>query len=281
LPELPEVETVKRGLMHAMNGRLFTRAETRRSDLRIVFPVDFQNRLLGRRVKRLWRRAKYIMIDLDSGETLVIHLGMSGRITVIENDMVDLQGAGRGRHDHVVFETDAPACIVFTDHRRFGLMTIIETESIQSDKLFKDLGIEPLSAAFNAVYLKSVLKGRKTSIKSALLDQHVIAGLGNIYVCEALWRARISPRKQAARLNAAQAGLLVPAIQSVLNEAIEAGGSSLRDHRQTNGDIGYFQHRFAVYDRKAEGCLRPDCSGAIRRIVQTGRSTFYCPSCQK
>jgi len=291
LPELPEVETVKRGLLRAMEGRRFTRAETRRSDLRVMFPVDFQSRLVGRRVNRLWRRAKYIMIDLDSGETLVIHLGMSGRISVLENDLAETPGnfhyetaladAGRGRHDHVVFETDAPACIVFTDHRRFGLMTIVETESLDSDKLFKDLGIEPLSGGFNAAYLKIVLKGKKTPIKSALLDQHVIAGLGNIYVCEALWRARISPRKQAARLNSAQLSLLVPGIQSVLNEAIEAGGSSLRDHRQTNGELGYFQKTFAVYDREGERCLRPDCSGVIRRIVQSGRSTFYCPSCQK
>ena len=281
MPELPEVETVKRGLLRAMEGRRFTRAETRRSDLRIMFPVDFQNRLIGKRVNRLWRRAKYIMIDLDSGETLVIHLGMSGRITVLEDDMSALADAGRGRHDHVVFETDAPACIVFTDHRRFGLMTIIETVSLDSDKLFKDLGIEPLSAGFNAAYLKIVLKGKKTPIKSALLDQHVIAGLGNIYVCEALWRAGISPRKRAARLNPAQLNLLVPAIQSALNEAIEAGGSSLRDYRQTNGESGYFQKNFAVYDRKDESCLRPECSGIIRRIVQSGRSTFYCPSCQK
>jgi len=274
-----------------MEGRRFTRAETRRSGLRVMFPVDFQNRLIGRRVNRLWRRAKYIMIDLDSGETLVIHLGMSGRIRVLENDLVATPGnlhyesaradAGRGRHDHVVFETDAPACIVFTDHRRFGLMTIVETESLDSDKLFKDLGIEPLSAVFNAAYLKTVLKGKKTPIKSALLDQHVIAGLGNIYVCEALWRARISPRRRAARLNLARLSLLVPGIQSVLNEAIEAGGSSLRDHRQTNGDLGYFQKTFAVYDREDERCLRPDCSGVIRRIVQSGRSTFYCLSCQK
>jgi formamidopyrimidine-DNA glycosylase len=281
LPELPEVETVKRGLQLSMEGRLLTRVEIRREDLRIPFPVDFQKRLMGRRILRLWRRAKYILADLDENETLVIHLGMSGRIHVARVELDSAPAASLGKHDHVVFETDSPARIVFTDHRRFGLMTLVDTASIESHKLFKDLGLEPLSIGFDAAHLQRALKGKKTPIKSALLDQRVIAGLGNIYVCEALWRARISPKRRAARVSNAQIGLLTPAIQSVLNEAILAGGSSLRDHRRTNGELGYFQKKFAVYDREGEACMRPDCSGVIRRIVQSGRSSFYCPACQK
>ena len=277
MPELPEVETVKRGLQSSVEGRRLTSVETRRADLRAPFPEDFENRLTGRRVERLWRRAKYIMADLDGGETLVIHLGMSGRIRVYKQAADDI---GQGKHDHVVFETDAPARIVFTDHRRFGLMTIVETRSIESHKLFKDLGIEPLSKQFRADYLKRVLKGKKTPIKSALLDQRVIAGLGNIYACEALWRSRISPKRRAARLKDANLNVLSRAIKEVLMQALGAGGSSLRDHRQTNGELGYFQNAFAVYDREGEPCMRRGCDGTITRIVQSGRSTFYCPSCQ-
>jgi len=276
VPELPEVETVKRGLRSTVEGRRFTYVETRRGDLRIPFPDDFANRLTGRRVERLWRRAKYILADLDAGETLVIHLGMSGRITVYGSG-VEVRS---GKHDHVVFDTDAPAHIVFTDHRRFGLMTIVETASIESHALFKDLGIEPLSKHFNVAYLEAALKGKKTPVKSALLDQRVIAGLGNIYACEALWRARISPKRRAARLKRNEIALLVPAIKEVLADAVKAGGSSLRDHRRTNGELGYFQKAFAVYDREAQPCLRRGCKGTIKRIVQSGRSTFFCPICQ-
>jgi formamidopyrimidine-DNA glycosylase len=290
VPELPEVETVKRGLRPTVEGCTFTHVATRRRDLRIPFPEDFENRLTGRRVARLWRRAKYIMADLDGGETLVIHLGMSGRITVYTGSKgrglgsfhYEMAGGeiGGGRHDHVVFDTDAPARIVFTDHRRFGLMTIVETSSLQSHKLFKDLGVEPLSKQFDAEYLKEALRGKKTPIKSALLDQRVIAGLGNIYVCEALWRSRISPKRRATKVRAAQIDVLVPAIKEVLQEAVRAGGSSLRDHRQTNGEIGYFQKVFAAYDREGEPCNRQGCRGRITRVVQGGRSTFYCPACQ-
>jgi formamidopyrimidine-DNA glycosylase len=276
VPELPEVETVKRGLRSTVEGRRFTYVETRRGDLRIPFPEDFANRLTGRRVQRLWRRAKYILADLDAGETLVIHLGMSGRITVYGSG-VEVRS---GKHDHVVFDTDAPAHIVFTDHRRFGLMTIVETASIESHALFKDLGIEPLSKQFNVAYLEAELKGKKTPVKSALLDQRVIAGLGNIYACEALWRARISPKRRAARLKRNEISLLVPAIKEVLEDAVKAGGSSLRDHRRTNGELGYFQKAFAVYDREGQPCLRRGCKGTIKRIVQSGRSTFFCPTCQ-
>jgi formamidopyrimidine-DNA glycosylase len=277
MPELPEVETVMRGLQPTVEGRRLTCVETRRGDLRAPFPENFESRLTGRRVKRLWRRAKYIMADLDGGETLVIHLGMSGRIQVYKRERDDI---GRGKHDHVVFDTDAPARIVFTDHRRFGLMTIIGTESLESHKLFKDLGVEPLSRQFDGTYLRKVLKGKKTPIKSALLDQCVIAGLGNIYACEALWRSGISPKRRAARLKAANLDVLARAIKEVLKEAVAAGGSSLRDHRQTNGELGYFQKAFSVYDREGEPCMRHGCDGRIKRIVQSGRSTFYCPSCQ-
>jgi len=276
VPELPEVETVKRGLQPVVEGCRFTYVETRRGDLRIAFPEDFENRLTGRRVEKLWRRAKYLMADLDAGETLVIHLGMSGRITVYDKRLE----AALGKHDHVVFETDAPARIVFTDHRRFGLMTMVETAGIAVHPLFMALGVEPLSRQFNAAHLKNALKNKKTPIKSALLDQRVIAGLGNIYVCEALWRAGISPKRQAAKVRAAQIEALVPAIKEVLREAVRAGGSSLRDHRQTNGELGYFQKEFAAYDREGEVCLRRNCLGSIKRVVQCGRSTFYCPACQ-
>jgi formamidopyrimidine-DNA glycosylase len=290
VPELPEVETVKRGLQLSMEGRKFTYVETRRSDLRIPFPEDFENRLTGRRIKRLWRRAKYVMADLDGGETLVIHLGMSGRITVYTKGGGRRLGTfyhnmacdeiGRGKHDHVVFDTDAPARIVFTDHRRFGLMTIVETQSLESHELFKSLGVEPLSRQFDAEYLREALRDKKTPIKSALLDQRVIAGLGNIYVCEALWRSHVSPKRRAAKVKRVQIDMLAKAIKQVLREAVNAGGSSLRDHRQTNGELGYFQKRFTVYDREGESCMRRDCPGTIKRIVQSGRSTFYCPVCQ-
>jgi formamidopyrimidine-DNA glycosylase len=290
MPELPEVETVMLGLQPALEGRKFMRVEARRKDLRIPFPKDFAKRLIGRRVKRLWRRAKYIMAELDGGETLVIHLGMSGRMGVYAQGKERRLGqfhypvapdeAGVGKHDHVVFETDAPARIVFTDHRRFGLMTLVETAKLEAHKLFKDLGVEPLSDEFDAAYLARALKGKKTPIKSALLDQRVIAGLGNIYVCEALWRARISPKRQAAKIKPREIAALLPAIKSVLREAVKAGGSSLRDHKRVDGELGYFQKSFAVYDRKDKLCQHSD-GGIIKRIVQSGRSTFYCPVCQK
>lgn len=291
MPELPEVETVRRGLAPALEGHTFTHVETRRDDLRVPFPPGFAKRLTGRRVRGLTRRAKYLLAELDGGETLVIHLGMTGRLAVYAEGGVRKLGqyvydaapadAGHGKHDHVVFETDAPARIVFTDHRRFGLMTILESTELGADKLFDGLGIEPLSAKFNADYLARLLKGKKTPIKSALLDQRVIAGVGNIYACEALFRAGISPKRLAARVGGAAAPALVAAIKSVLKEAIKAGGSSLRDYRKADGDLGHFQHRFAVYDREGETCPRKACKGTVKRITQAGRSTFYCPKCQK
>jgi formamidopyrimidine-DNA glycosylase len=273
MPELPEVETVRIGLLPALEGRKFLKVELRRGDLRAPFPKDFAKRLTGRRVRRLWRRAKYLLADLDRGETLVIHLGMSG--------WMSLHGDGLGKHDHVVMETDAPARIVFTDHRRFGLMTLIDTVKIDTDKLFKGLGVEPLSDAFGAAYLARALKGKKTPIKAALLDQRVIAGIGNIYACEALFRAGISPRRLAGKVQKTSIAPLVVAIKSVLKEAIRAGGSSLRDYRKSDGELGAFQHHFAVYGRAGEPCVKKGCGGNVKRIVQAGRSSFWCPRCQK
>jgi formamidopyrimidine-DNA glycosylase len=289
MPELPEVETVRRGLAPAFEGYRLTHVETRRGGLRVPFPRDFAKRLTGQRVKTLRRRAKYLLADLDGGETLVIHLGMSGRMAVYAEGgrrklgayVYDAapDGAGTGKHDHVVFETDAPARIVFTDPRRFGLMTLTPTDTLETDPLFEGLGVEPLSNHFHADYLAAALKGKKTPIKSALLDQRVIAGLGNIYVVEALFRAHISPKRLAGKVRAAEIPLLADAIKAVLTEAIAAGGSTLRDHRTPDGTLGYFQHHFRVYDREGEPC--PDGNGTIKRIVQAGRSTFYCPKCQK
>ena len=289
MPELPEVETVRMGLAPVLENHRLVKVETRRGDLRVPFPKDFAKRLTGRRVRRLWRRAKYLMAELDGGETLVIHLGMSGRMAVYAGGRDRKLGqyvydaapsaAGSGKHDHVVFETDAPARIVFTDHRRFGLMTLVDTVAINEDKLFKGLGIEPLSREFDTHWLARVLKGKKTPIKSALLDQRVIAGLGNIYVCEALFRARLSPRRLAGKVQAAAVAALADAVKAVLKDAIAAGGSSLRDYKKADGNLGDFQHHFAVYGREGEPC--PACGGTVKRIVQAGRSTFWCSKCQK
>jgi formamidopyrimidine-DNA glycosylase len=289
MPELPEVETVRLGLAPAMEGHVLTDVETRRGNLRIPFPPDFVGRTKGRTVKSLRRRAKYLLADLDSGETLVIHLGMSGRMSVyaegkqrrlgnyVYNPAPD--GAGQGKHDHVVFETNAPARIVFNDHRRFGLMTLVATDHLDQDKLFRDVGIEPLSPKFNAAYLAKRLEGKKTPIKSALLDQRVVAGLGNIYVCEALFRSGISPKRLAGSIKKERIPPLITAIKKVLKDAIAAGGSTLRDHAQATGDPGGFQHHFLVYDRESKPC-KLGCPGTVKRIVQSGRSTFYCPRCQ-
>ena len=301
MPELPEVETVRLGLQPVLEGHVLTEVVTRRGDLRVPFPANFAGRTKGCKVRALRRRAKYILADLDSGETLVIHLGMSGRMSVysegkqrrIGSYVYDKapEGAGNGKHDHVVFETDAPARIIFNDHRRFGLMTLVETDRLDEDKLFKGMGIEPLSAGFITAYLAKALDGKKTPIKSALLDQRLIAGLGNIYVCEALFRAGISPKKLAGSIRHERLPPLVMAIKKVLKDAIAAGGSTLREHAQATGDPGNFQHHFLVYGREGKPCKRPassskavgdkiSCKGTVKRIVQAGRSTFYCPKCQ-
>jgi len=291
MPELPEVETVRLGLLPALEGRTIVTALIRRGDLRAPFPPRFAERLTGRKVLKLSRRAKYLLVALDSGENLVIHLGMSGRISVyskgkprkLGNYLYDTgpADAGEGKHDHVVLETDAPARIVFNDHRRFGLMTLISSETIEQDPMFKPLGVEPLSKGFTAATLAKALGGKKTPIKSALLDQRVVAGLGNIYVCEALFRAQISPKRLAGSVSRERIVPLVAAIKAVLGEAIAAGGSTLRDHAQATGDPGNFQHHFLVYGREGKPCRKKGCRGTVKRIVQSGRSTFYCPACQK
>jgi formamidopyrimidine-DNA glycosylase len=275
MPELPEVETVRRGLLPSLEGRRIARVVTRRPDLRVAFPPRFAERLTGQRVVSLSRRAKYILAELESGDILLLHLGMSGRVSVSAN------GSGEGKHDHVIIETEDGARIVYTDHRRFGLMTLISPDERDTHKLLIGLGPEPLSPAFNARYLAKALKGKKTPIKAALLDQRIVAGLGNIYVCEALFRAGISPKRLAGSVTAARIGPLVKEIQQVLKDAIAAGGSTLRDYQHTDGELGYFQHAFQVYDRKGERCANRDCGGTIKRLVQSGRSTFFCPRCQR
>jgi formamidopyrimidine-DNA glycosylase len=280
MPELPEVETVRRGLQPVLEGHVLTHVEARRPDLRFPFPEGFARRLTGRRIVRLSRRAKYLLAELDGGEVLLMHLGMSGRFTVGGAVLGQFHHeAALGAHDHVVFETSAGARVVYADHRRFGMMDLFSHN--EGHKLLNLLGPEPLDGGFTGDFLAGVLAGKRTPIKSALLDQRVVAGLGNIYVCEALHGARISPERQAYLVNRRQAERLVAEVKAVLTRAIEAGGSTLRDYRQAGGDLGYFQHQFRVYDRAGEPCPTPKCKGEITRLVQAGRSTFHCPKCQK
>lgn len=280
MPELPEVETVRRGLQPHLEGQRIARAEMRRPDLRWPMPPDLVQVLTGAKVTALRRRSKYLLADLDRGGTLLMHLGMSGRMLV--------QGAKPGafhrdpsilpRHDHVVLVTEAGTTITFNDARRFGMVDLIREG--EAHPLLDHLGPEPFDPSFSADHLRAAFAGRRAPVKQALLDQRIVAGLGNIYVSEALWRAGIDPRRAAGRIGAARIATLVGHIRDVLTDAIAAGGSSLRDHRQATGELGYFQHSFRVYDRAGQPCLRPGCTGAIRRIVQSGRSSFYCPICQ-
>lgn len=284
MPELPEVETVRSGLVPSMEGRVILKADIRRPDLRWPFPDRMAERLTGSRVDRLRRRSKYILADLDSGETLLIHLGMSGRMLIQGSGVIgEFHHAlpATEKHDHVILDMEGGARVVFNDARRFGMMDLWPTAKIEMHPLLAGLGPEPLGNAFDETYLAAALKGRKTPIKSALLDQKLVSGLGNIYVCEALWRAHIHPRTKAASLSRSRAQSLVPVIRDVLGEAIEAGGSSLKDYRQTDGELGYFQHSFAVYGREGDACRTPGCEREIARIVQAGRSTFFCPGCQR
>ncbi len=293
MPELPEVETVRRGLEPAMVGARFVGIDQRRPDLRFPFPENFPKRLIGRRVEALGRRAKYLLADLDDGEVLVMHLGMSGSFR-IEATGPRLPPANKGEaaaknaaHDHVAFDLSTGARVTYNDPRRFGFMLLIRRVELASHPLFKTIGIEPLGNALDAAALAALFAGKTTSLKAALLDQSLIAGLGNIYVCEALHRAGLSPRRAAGALArkdgspSERAHVLAGVIREVLEEAVAAGGSSLRDHRQTNGALGYFQHSFRVYDRAGSPCQKPGCGGAVKRIVQSGRATFFCPSCQR
>ncbi len=283
MPELPEVETVRRGLAPAMEGAVIARAEVNRPDLRWPFPERMTERLTGARVERLRRRSKYILADLDTGETLLIHLGMSGRMTVSGDPLGQFvhEHPAAQKHDHVVLHMANGSRITFNDPRRFGAMDLMPTDTCETHKLLTVLGPEPLGNAFHEEYLVERFRGRNTPVKAALLDQGIVAGLGNIYVCEALYRARISPRRKAGRIAAARVAALVPVIRQVLMDAIEAGGSSLRDFRQADGELGYFQHRFDVYGREGQPCRTPGCTGVVARLVQSGRSSFYCPRCQR
>lgn len=293
MPELPEVETVRRGLQPAMEGARIDRLELRRGDLRFPFQPDFAQRLQGRVVTSLGRRAKYLLADLDSGDVLLMHLGMSGSFRVVSDGTNEMPGAfhhprsDARAHDHVVFHMSSGPSVIYNDPRRFGFMKIFARAEAEQEPFIKDIGPEPLGNEFDAAMLAEACRNKKTSLKAALLDQTVVAGLGNIYVCEALFRSHLSPRRLAATLATKKgepterAGHLVDAIHDVLNLAIKAGGSSLRDHRQTSGELGYFQHSFLVYDREGEPCKTDGCSGIVKRFVQNGRSTFWCPKCQK
>ncbi len=284
MPELPEVETVRRGLQPFLEGAVLADVKLNRPDLRFPFPADMVERLQGARVTSLSRRAKYLVLETDRQDRLLIHLGMSGRFTIHEPET----GAGLKpgefalaqptlpQHDHVVFTTDRQVRVVFNDPRRFGYMKL--SAIAEADESLEGIGPEPLSNAFSAAYLETALRGKKTPIKAALLDQRVVAGLGNIYVCEALYKSGISPRRLSANIGAVRSARLVPAIRDVLNAAIEAGGSSLRDYAHADGSLGYFQHSFSVYGREGAPCR--GCGAPIKRIVQSGRSTFFCTQCQ-
>lgn len=288
MPELPEVETVRRGLDPVMTGSVFALVEARRPDLRFPLPENFSRRLERSRVTALGRRGKYMTAELSSGETLVMHLGMTGRFTVSAESgkarpgLVRRDGAGATAHRHISFVMEGPKGewrIDYDDPRRFGFMDLVDTADLENSRHFAGMGPEPMGPGFTPEGLKASLTGRTAPIKTALLDQSVVAGLGNIYVCETLFRAKISPRREAQNISAAKTASLHRTIREVLAEAIEAGGSTLRDFAASDGALGYFQHRFRVYDREGEAC--PACGAAVRRFVQSGRSTFYCGKCQR
>ena len=286
MPELPEVETVMRGLDREMTGATIRRVETRRAGLRWPFPHGFSERISGARVENLRRRAKFILVELSSGETLLVHLGMSGRFKIcpaadsVARNSADPETPDGQKHDHVVITMENETRLTYSDPRRFGMMDLHATRSVDSHRLLSNLGPEPLGNAFNGDYLCKVFEGSARPVKSAMLDQRVVAGLGNIYVCEALWRTGISPTRKAGQISARRISMLVGNIRTVLEDAILAGGSSLRDYRRTDGGLGYFQHSFKVYAREGDSCENPDCDGIVTRTKQSGRSTFYCGKCQ-
>ena len=275
MPELPEVETVMRGMQPALEGKKLTNIEARCDSLRWPIPNNFADRLKGRRVINIARRAKYILWYLDDETVMILHLGMSGRVSITAKRPSKIE-----KHDHLIFTTEEGAVIRFNDARRFGMVDLSTSGSIFQHKLLRQIGPEPLSNDFNELSLKEMLRGKKTTIKNALLDQRVVAGLGNIYVCESLFRSNISPKRLALNVKGKRLKALSLNIREVLNEAILAGGSSLRDHAQTNGDIGYFQHNFMVYGREGQACKKNGCGNKVNRIIQSGRSTFYCTKCQ-
>lgn len=293
MPELPEVETVRRGLEPVLAGRRLNRVVQRRANLRFPFPDRFVERLQGQRIARIDRRAKYLIAHIDSGEALIMHLGMTGRFTISSETPAHQLGAfehdaGRDtKHDHVVFETDDGSVVTYNDARRFGFMELADAATLAEHALIRDIGIEPLGPELTPAYIAMAAQGKRADLKAFLMDQTIVCGLGNIYVCETLYRARLSPLKPSARIATPTgrpkpaADRLVPHIQDVLGEAIGAGGSTLRDYQRTDGSLGYFQHRFAVYGREGEPCLTPGCTTKIKRIVQANRSTFYCPACQR
>jgi formamidopyrimidine-DNA glycosylase len=292
MPELPEVETVRLGLAPAMEGARVVKVEVRHRGLRWPIAMDFEKRITGQTVDGLGRRAKYLLADLSSGDVLVMHLGMSGSFRVAKDGeegkiaKYHHEKFKSVSHDHVVFHMSNGATVTFNDPRRFGSMKLVTRAKMDQEPLLRSIGPEPLGNEFDAAMLAKACAGKKTSLKAALLDQRVVAGLGNIYVCEALFRARLSPKRQASTI-ADRKGLpnqravaLVDAVKAVLHDAIKAGGSSLRDHRRADGSLGDFQHNFLVYDREGQPCPG-GCKGTVKRIVQSGRSTFYCPTCQK
>ena len=280
MPELPEVETVRRGLSPVMEGRRVLALEVNRPDLRFPFPDGFAKRVAGAEIVRLGRRAKFLVADLSTGETLIMHLGMTGRFRIEDGNLGEFHHETKDdpKHDHVVFRMQGGVSVTYNDPRRFGFMEMWPTSNFEEYQRLKEMGPEPLSNGFSAGYLGEALKGKAAPIKAALLDQKIVAGLGNIYVCEALFRSGISPRRKSSTIPGARAERLAPAINAVIAEAIEAGGSSISDFSNASGELGYFQHRFQVYDREGEACVT--CGKAVRRLVQSGRSTFYCGGCQ-
>jgi formamidopyrimidine-DNA glycosylase len=287
MPELPEVETVRQGLRPVLEGARLERVELRRPDLRFPFPDGFVQRLTGARIEALDRRAKYLLARLDRGEMLVMHLGMTGRFEIEGGTAAKRPGefvyaaSANPKHAHVVFETDGGARVTFFDPRRFGFMGLVDAAGLPSHPWFVGMGPEPLGPDFTAALLAKAFAGRKPPIKAMLLDQRVVAGLGNIYVCEALHRAGISPERPASQVSKAKLAVLVIAVREVLSEAIEAGGSTLRDYAAADGALGYFQHSFRAYGREHQSCPKDGCRGVIRRTVQSGRSSFFCAECQR
>lgn len=296
MPELPEVETVRRGLAPVMEGGVIEKAVINRPNLRFPFPHDFVERLAGQKILSVGRRAKYLIVDLASGEVLVMHLGMSGSFRIELAEGVSAPGifhhprSDAQKHDHVIISVSGPhgrADIIYNDPRRFGYMNLVARSDMETHKHFAAVGVEPTGNSLDGALISKLFAGKSTPLKAALLDQRLIAGLGNIYVCEALWWAKLSPERKSSSITrkdgkaTKRTELLATSISEIIASAIEAGGSSLRDHKQTDGSMGYFQHRFNVYDQEGEPCKTEGCSSMIKRIVQSGRSTFYCPTCQR